>query len=234
MISIVLPVYNEELILRKNVLKVFSYCQKKITSNWQIIISDNKSTDKTSEISQKLAQQYPQIKYYYTNNQGKGYGVIEAWQKYPADIYVYMDVDLATDLSSLLTLIQQIKNGFDISLGSRFISGAQVERSFKRKIFSLGLRIILKLIFDLPIQDTPCGFKAINQRILNIIVPQIQNKTWFFDTEMLILAQQQGFKMKEIPVIWHESFNSTRKSKVNIIRVISDYIKNIYLIYVRK
>ncbi len=234
MISIVLPVYNEELILKKNVLKVFDYCQKNLTTEWQLIISDNRSSDKTAEISQELIQQHSQIKYYYTNNQGKGYGVIEAWQKYPADIYVYMDVDLATDLSALPKLIQQIKDGFAISLGSRFISGAKVERSFKRKIFSLGLRTLLKLIFNLPVQDTPCGFKAISQKTLKDIVPYIQNKTWFFDTEMLILAQRHGFTMKEIPVIWHESINQVRKSKVNIIYVVKDYLKNIYSIYVRK
>jgi len=234
MISIVLPVYNEELILRKNTLSIFNYCQKNLVEPWQIVISDNRSTDKTSQISQELIQERSQIKYYHTRHQGKGYGVIEAWQKYSSSIYVYMDIDLATDLSALPELISQIQTGYDISLGSRFVKGAQVERSFNRKIFSFGLRSLLKLLFNLQVKDAPCGFKAINQQILKIIIPQIKNKTWFFDTEMLILAQRQGFKMKEIPVIWHESPQQARKSKVNIISVIKDYLINIYSIYVRK
>jgi len=234
MISIVLPVYNEELILKMNTLKVFNFCQQKLTGDWQIIIANNGSTDRTAPIGQQLAQKNRQIKYYYTRQQGKGYGVIEAWHNYPSDIYIYMDVDLATDLSALPNLIKQIQNGYDIALGSRFVKGSQVKRSWGRKIFSLGLRFLLRLLFNLQVKDAPCGFKAVNQKIIDNIIPQIQNKTWFFDTEMLVLAQRQGLKMKEIAISWREAPQKKRKSKVNIISVIKDYLKNIYLIYVRK
>ncbi len=233
MITIVLPVYNEQLILKDNTLKVLDFCHQNIKSDWQIVISDNASTDNTQSIGQQLAQQYPNIKYYRTANHGKGSGVIEAWQAYPSHIYIFMDADLSTNLKSLPTLIQEINN-YDIVVGSRFIKGAQVKRSFKRKIFSSGLRTILKILFNLKVKDTPCGFKAVNQKVVDQILPHIKNTTWFFDTELLILAQRRGFKIKEIPVTWHESPHQDRKSKVSLINVIIDYIKNIYSIYVRK
>ena len=233
MITIVLPVYNEELILKDNTLKVFNFCQKNIKSNWQIVISDNASTDKTQTIGQELANQHPQIKYFRIQDQGKGYGVIQAWQNFESHIYIFMDADLSTDLKSLPELIRQIDNGYHIAAGSRYIKGAQVDRSLFRKSFSLALRMILKLLFNLKVKDAPCGFKAVNQQVINQILPNIQNKTWFFDTEMLILAQRGGLKIKEIPVRWQESTHKQRQSKVGIIKVIKDYLKNIYSIYVR-
>ncbi len=234
MISVVLPVYNEEAILKKNVSKIFNFCQAKLFDEWQIVIADNASTDKTGQIGQNLAWKNRRIKYYYTQEQGKGYAVIGAWQNYLSDIYVYMDVDLATDLSALPGLIQQIKAGYDISLGSRFVRGSLVERSFKRKIFSFGLRSILKLLFNLQVKDAPCGFKAVNQKVIDKIIPQIKSKTWFFDTEMLILAQRQDYKIKELPITWRETKSADRRSKVKIMPVVKDYLKNIYATYVKK
>lgn len=229
MITIVLPVYNEELILKKNTLQVFDFCKKNITGQWQIIISDNGSMDQTMDIGQKLANK--QIKYYRTENQGKGYGVIKAWQNFLSDVYIFMDADLSTDLKSLPGLISGIENGYDIVAGSRYTKNSHVSRPLLRKIFSLGLKIILKISFSLKIKDAPCGFKAVSHKVVLKILPAIKNRTWFFDTEMLILAQRAGLKIKEIPVNWQES---ERQSRVHTFKVIKDYLINIFLIYARK
>ena len=231
MVTIVLPVYNEEAILKENTLKAFDFCKKNIKENWHIVISDNGSTDDTPNIARQLTGIFQQIKYLRTQNHGKGYGVIEAWQNYPSDIYVFMDADLSTNLKSLPELIERVKNGCDVALGSRFAHNSQVSRSLKRKIFSLSLRIILKILFKLKAKDAPCGFKAINQAVVDRILPRIQNKTWFFDTEMLILSQRAGFKINEIPVIWQEMY---RPSRINSFDVIKDYLKNIYRLYAAK
>ena len=114
MITIILPVYNEELILKENTLKVFNFCKSRLKVIWQIIISDNASDDKTSEIGKKLAEQYPEIKYFKTKQQGKGWGVILAWQNFKSDIYIYMDADLSTGLNSLPDLINGIKQNNNI------------------------------------------------------------------------------------------------------------------------
>ena len=231
MITIVLPVYNEELVLKTNAIKAFDFCHRNLKDGWQIVISDNGSDDQTGRIGSELAEQYNKIKYLRIEKKGKGYGVISAWQAFSGEIYVYMDIDLSTDLKHLPELINEIKNGNDIAAGSRFIDRARVERSWDRTIISYGLRIILKLLFKLTVKDAPCGFKAINQRAMEKIVPMIQNKTWFFDTEMLILGQRAGMKIKEIPVNWREVVTRERESKVGILTVMMEYIKNIYLIY---
>ena len=76
MISIILPAYNEEAILKENTLKVFDFCKENIKDNWSIVISDNGSTDDTPNIARQLAGGFQQIKYLRTQNQGKGYAVI--------------------------------------------------------------------------------------------------------------------------------------------------------------
>ncbi|MDY6793201.1 MAG: glycosyltransferase [Thermodesulfobacteriota bacterium] len=233
-ISIVFPVFNEQLLLRYNILKVFNFCKDQLSENWQIIISDNGSNDKTTEIGKDLERKYQKIRYIRVKTQGKGEGVISAWQIFPADIYIFMDIDLATDLSALHDLINEIKKGNDIVVGSRFITGAKVSRSLFRKILSYALKLVLKVLLHPPVQDMPCGFKAVNQKVINDIVPKIQNKTWFFDTEMLILAQKAGLKIKDIPIIWNEDTNNKRQSKVGIFKVIKEYIKNIYLMVTQK
>ncbi len=233
MVTIVIPTYNEELILKANVLKLFKFCQQHLIDGWQIVIADNASTDRTSVIGKQLAEKYKQIKYFFLSQPGKGGAVLRAWQKFPAQIYVFMDADLATDLKNLPLLIQTVKQGYDIAVGSRFTAGAQVKRSLVRKLFSRGLRLILKIVFQLKIKDAPCGFKAVNQRVVDEIVPQLKNMTWFFDTEMLVLAQKQGLKIKEIPVSWRDGRTAERQSKVNIFKVIKDYLKNIFNLYVR-
>lgn len=233
MITIVIPVYNEELILKGNTLKLFAFCQKNIKSDWQIIISDNNSTDRTPLIARSLAEEFPQIRYFKSPEIGKGSAVINAWQHFKSDIYVFMDSDLATDIKSLPQLISSITSGFDIVIGSRYLKDSKLDRSLFRKTFSFGLRMILKLFFRLKVKDTPCGFKAVNHRAVHQILPLIQNRTWFFDTELLILAQKRGLSIKEIPVNWQEITHPDRQSKVGIIKVIIDYLKSIYSVYRR-
>ncbi len=231
MISIVLPVYNEELILKKNTLQVYEYCLANFNQSWQIIISDNGSTDKTKQLAQELASQYGQIKYFKTHRKGKGAGVIDAWLNFPSQIYIFMDADLSTDLKDLSNLVRTINDGYDMCVGSRYLKKSRAKRTLFRKFFSLSLRRVLKLLFKLPVKDAACGFKAVNQQIVEKLIPEIENKTWFFDTEMLILAHQHNFNIKEIPVIWTDKLDNRRKSKVNTLAVIMDYLKNVYRLY---
>lgn len=231
MIVIVLPVYNEELILEANVLKLLSFCDARLNDKFKIIISENGSTDKTKEIGEWLAESCEKIEYLSTQKRGKGEAVIQAWQNFKSDIYVYMDADLSTDLGALVSLIYGVQKGFDVAIGSRFIAESKVERGLFRKLFSFGLRFIMKILFNLKVEDTACGFKAVNQAVVDNILSKIENRTWFFDTEMLILSNKYGLKVKEIPVKWNEA---ERKSKVGIFSVIVDYLKNIFRLCIKK
>lgn len=233
MVVIVLPVYNEEKILKNNVEQIFDFCKNNLNDDWQILIVDNLSTDKTGAIVKELAQANQLIKYLYINKKGKGAAIKAGWESIDADIYVFMDVDLATDLSALPHLISEIKNGYDLVVGSRYQNGSLVKRSLFRRIFSFGYKKILGLIVNIKIKDAPCGFKAINSKIKASILPQIKNQEWFFDSELVILADKAGYKIKEIPVIWQDRREGKDKSRVNPFAVGWDYLKEVIKIRIR-
>lgn len=226
---IAIPAYNEEKIIRKNVLKLYYFCKEKFSQHeWKIVVADNNSKDNTKKIVFELLKEHGEIQYLFIPQKGKGGAIRAAWEKFEADIYCFMDADLATDLSALPALISAIeKEGYDISCGSRYIRGSKAQRSFLRKITSLGYRFLLKFLLGVRIKDAPCGFKAINKRVKESLLPLVQNNEWFFDSELVILAEKKGYKIKEIPVIWKEETGTVRESRVRITALISEYMKNI-------
>ena len=226
-IIIAVPTYNEELILADNVLKLTTFCKNNLDIDWQVVIADNNSTDKTAEIGKELAQKFSEVDYLFIRQQGKGIAIKTAWQSFVADIYCFLDADLATDLSALPNLINKIKSGSDVVIGSRFHKDSKVSRTLLRKIFSNGYRLVLKVIIKTKINDAPCGFKAINSKVKEQVLPKVQNQEWFFDSELIILAEKAGFKISEIPVAWQDLRVNDNKSKVNVLSVSSAYFKQL-------
>jgi len=224
---IVIPAYNEALILEENIIKLFNFAKKKLTADWRIVIADNNSTDKTAEIAKRLAAKFPEITYLFISQKGKGIAIKTAWQKNSADIYCFMDADLATDLSALLALVAGIMEGNDIVIGSRYHPQSILKRSFVRKLISQGYRSVLKIFLGLKIQDAPCGFKAINNKVKENILPQVKNQKWFFDSELVILAEKQGYKIKEIPINWRDFRKGRDKSRVKTLSLSWSYLKEV-------
>jgi glycosyltransferase involved in cell wall biosynthesis len=181
-ILIVLPVLNEEKIIVANVKKLVDFCQQNLALEWQIVIADNQSTDRTAELASQLVDHYPNISYLNVSKRGKGAAIRAGWNHAPADIYCFMDADLATDLSALSALIIAFNQGGDFVIGNRFHPHSQVKRSWLRKIFSFGYRFVLKLFLGLKIKDAPCGFKAISQDIKNNVLNLVEDDQWFFDS----------------------------------------------------
>lgn len=228
-IIITLPVYNEEKVLEKNVLELYNFCQKNIVDNWQIVIANNASTDKTAIIGQESEKNNPdKIVYIYIPQKGRGGALREAWLNFPADIYIYLDIDLATDLKYLLPLIDSLKSGYDIAIGSRLIEGSNIERSFLREFTSRTFNFLLKFFLNFQIKDSQCGFKGATYEAVQKIMPRVLNNDWFFDTEFLFLAQKNGYKIKEIPIRWIEASNQKRKSKVNVLKTSINYLEEIW------
>lgn len=232
-IIIVIPCYNEEAVLEKNILEILEAI-KDLPHDIKIVISDNNSKDGTAEIGKKLAAENSNVEYVFVGEPGKGAAVMEAWKKYDADIYGFMDADLATDLEALpkalefftLSLSPPLKGGdWDIVIGSRRIPGAEVKRELYRKFTSAVLNIIVRILLKTKIKDTPCGFKFITKKVMEEIVPQVKDRKWVFDTELVILAERAGFKIKEVSVKWEEK--GERKSGVNIYPTAMGYIKKI-------
>jgi glycosyltransferase involved in cell wall biosynthesis len=228
LINIILPVYNEELVLEKNITILKEFLANNLSSyNWQIIIADNNSQDQTAQIGQELAKQ-ERIKYFFISQKGRGEALRRAFLDNLGDYYVYMDMDLATELSALPDLIKYLAEGkYDLVTGSRFLPQSKIARSLLREVVSRGYIFMARIILSTNLSDLQCGFKGINQAIIKNIVPQTKDREWFFDTELLVLAERKGYKIKEIPITWMETRNINRKSKVDLIKSIYQFINNL-------
>jgi glycosyltransferase AglD len=227
-ILIAIPAYNEAKILEQNVTKVAEFTRTNfLADQFKIIIADNNSKDNTRQIADTLKARFANVDYLFEPRQGKGFAIASAWQKFPDDydIYVFLDADLATDLVALPDLIKALQEGNEVAIGCRYLQQSQVVKSISRRIFSFCYRLMLKILLKTKIKDMPCGFKAISRKVLNEIVPLVENHTWFFDTELVYLAEKRGFKIKEIPVKWREPRSEGDKSRVSVIHVSRLYIK---------
>ncbi len=232
-INLTLPIYNEETILKENVQKILDFLGSSgLNDHYQlwIILVDNASTDQTATIAQNFIpllgkEGLGEVDYLFIPQKGKGLAIKTAWEKFRADYYIFMDADLATDLEALPRLIQELENGADLVIGSRYLPQSKTQRSFARLLISKIYRQIAKTWLGLPFSDLPCGFKGVNHKLITSLIPLIKNNEWFFDTELLFRAHRAGYQIKEIPVTWTETLNQKRKSRVGIIRVSWNYLK---------
>ncbi len=205
-IDLVLPVYNEERDLARNVLQLRKFLQHNLTQyRWRIVVADNASSDMTSEIGRILADQFDDVAYLRLEERGRGRALRHAWEHSGADIVCYADVDLSTDLHALPPLVASIaEEGHDVATGSRLIPGAHVQRSLKREVLSRIYNLLLNWFLRVQFKDAQCGFKAMRQSLVKPLLSQVRDQAWFFDSELLIKAQWLGLRIKEIPVRWVE------------------------------
>jgi len=228
-ILIVIPAYNEEALVRQTAMTLHDFCGKNLQNyDWRVVIADNNSTDRTAEVAKKLENESGgKIVYKFIPQKGKGLAIMESWKSFDADIYIFMDADLATDLSALPSLIKYIENGYDLVIGSRFAKGSSAKRPIIRKITSKIFSLITRLIFGLKIKDYPCGFKGVNKNVIKNILSDVKNDQFFFDTELIIRSAKKGLKIKEVPVIWQDRDRNKSKSRVSIIKVTKEYLREL-------
>jgi len=222
-VDVVIPVYNEEGVLRDSVEKVRNFLRENVTWSWTIVIADNASSDSTWEIAQDLSRQYPDVVPLYLDHKGRGRALRRALLDSEADVAAYMDVDLSTDLGAFPALVGAIEEGYDIAIGSRLMAGSTVQRCFKRELTSRTYNFLLNLMFWTGLSDAQCGFKALSNKAAHELVPLVRNQEWFFDTEVLLLARRKGYRVKEIPVTWTEDLDS----KVSVPKVAWEYVKEL-------
>jgi glycosyltransferase involved in cell wall biosynthesis len=210
-LNVVLPVYNEEAELADSVSRLRSsllMLPKKYI--WKITIVDNASTDSTMEIALNLARKDKRIIALHLDEKGRGRAVKHAWLNCSDDILSYMDIDLSTDLKHLKNLLRSLENGYDIAIGSRNLIDSHVlSRPLLRTITSKGYIFLIKIFFFVHFSDAQCGFKAITKDAVHAIIPKIVDNEWFFDTELLIMAEKMGYKIYEEPVTWIDNPGST-------------------------
>ncbi len=208
-VDIVVPVYNEEADLDRSVRRLLEHLQGISGYSWRIIVADNGSTDKTPEVAQSLSNEFEEVKVVRIAEKGRGRALRQVWTASEADIVCYTDVDLSTGLEFLGELVGCLTRGYDVSTGSRLMHSSDVTRSVFRETLSRGYNLLIQIVLGVKFHDAQCGFKAATREFVRDVAPRVVANGWFFDTEMLVLAEKNGYRIKEIPVKWVEDPNST-------------------------
>jgi putative flippase GtrA len=191
---------------------------------WRITIVDNGSTDRTYEVARDLAARLDRIRVLRLDRRGRGLALRTAWETSDADVVAYMDVDLSTGLEALLPLVAPLVSGHsDIAIGSRLAAGASVVRGPKREAISRIYNLMLRTLFAARFHDAQCGFKAMRAGVATSLLPAIADNKWFFDTELLLLAEHNGLRIHEVPVDWVDDPDS----RVDILRTATDDLKGL-------
>jgi glycosyltransferase involved in cell wall biosynthesis len=209
LIDIVIPVYNEERDLGPSVRRLHDYLGAEFPFPAVITIADNASKDGTLAVAQSLANELTRVRVVHLDKKGRGRALRAAWLQSDAPVVAYMDVDLSTDLRALLPLVAPLLSGHsDLAIGSRLARGARVKRGPKREIISRCYMLVLRLALGAHFTDAQCGFKAVRTSVAKQLLPLVKDEAWFFDTELLILAQRAGLRVHEVPVDWTDDPDS--------------------------
>jgi len=209
MVDIVIPVHNEERDLRASVLRLHAYLTQQFPFSARITIADNASTDSTPAVAAELAEELPEVRVLRLKEKGRGRALAAAWPTSDARVVSYMDVDLSTDLSALLPLVAPVISGHSqVSIGSRLVAGSRVRRGPKREVISRVYNILLRLVLRVRFKDAQCGFKALRADVARSLLPDVVNRNWFFDTELLVRAERAGLRIHELPVDWTDDPDS--------------------------
>ncbi len=202
-LDVVVPVYNEQSVLAESVYRLHRYLQEAVPFRARITIADNASTDDTPHIAARLAAELSDVRVVRLEEKGRGRALHHVWSTSDAAVLVYTDVDLSTDLAALGPLVAPLISGHsDLAIGTRLARGARVTRGPKREIISRCYNFILKSTLSARFSDAQCGFKAIRADVAARLLPHVEDTGWFFDTELLVLAERSGLRIHEVPVDW--------------------------------
>jgi glycosyltransferase involved in cell wall biosynthesis len=224
-VEIVVPVYNEAASLDASIERLHAYLCRHFPFAWRITVADNASTDGTRRIARRLADRLPFVGVVELDRKGRGLALRSAWSASDAAVVTYMDVDLSTDLDALLPLIAPLLSGHsDLAIGSRLARGASVRRGPKREVLSRGYNLLLHAVFRNRFTDAQCGFKAIRGDAARLLLPAVVDDGWFFDTELLLLAERNGLRIHEVPVDWIDDSDT----RVDLPSTIRDDLRGVW------
>ncbi|MGV9676307.1 glycosyltransferase [Nocardia sp. NPDC003482] len=202
-LDVVIPVYNEERDLAGCVRRLHAFLRDGFPFSARITIADNASTDATLAVADALAAELGGVRVMHLDRKGRGRALRAVWETSDAQVVAYMDVDLSTDLNGLLPLIAPLVSGHsDLAIGTRLARSSRVVRGPKREIISRCYNLILRASLQTRFSDAQCGFKAMRTDVARRLLPLVQDGEWFFDTELLVLAERAGLRIHEVPVDW--------------------------------
>ena len=223
-VEIVVPVFNEEAALSGSIRRLHDFLSASFPFTWRIVIADNASTDATPAIARALGRELRGVSHLRLEEKGRGRALRAAWAASRAQVVAYMDVDLSTDLRALLPLVAPLLSGHsDVAIGTRLAPGARVVRGPKRELISRSYNVILRTALRARFSDAQCGFKAVRREALPGLLDAVRDNGWFFDTELLVLAQRRGLRIHEVPVDWVDDPDS----RVAIVRTAIEDLKGV-------
>jgi putative flippase GtrA len=201
-LDVVVPVHDEEADLEQCLRRLHDHLATLPFSS-RITVAENASTDGTLALAHRLAGELPGVRVRVETEPGRGRALSRAWLASDAAVLVYMDVDLSTDLNALLPLVAPLISGHsDLAIGTRLAGSSRVVRGAKREFISRSYNLLLRGTLATHVSDAQCGFKAIRADVAARLLPLVEDTGWFFDTELLVLAERAGLRIAEVPVDW--------------------------------
>lgn len=234
-LSVVVPAYNEEKNFVRGALKEVVDYLKKQKYEWEVILSDDGSTDGTITLLRQFAKEHKNVVVVENSHQGKGPTVSSGMLQAQGMYRVFTDFDQSTPISEVEKLFPFIDDGYDVVIGSRAIQGARREdEPWYRHFMGLGFNALVQLIAVPGIHDTQCGFKLFSGESAEDLFPRLkvyEGKarqdafTGAFDVELLLLARKRGYKIAEVPVIWHHHETDRVSPVKDSLRMLWDIMK---------
>ena len=202
-VEVVVPVFNEEVGLEASVRRLHDFLRTEFPLEAVITIADNASTDATWDVARRLSASLDGVRAVHLDAKGRGRALNSVWSASTARVVAYMDVDLSTDLAALLPLVAPLLSGHsDVAIGSRLSRTSRVVRGPKREFISRGYNLLLRTTLRANFSDAQCGFKAMRVEAARVLLPHVKDTSWFWDTELLVLAERSGMRIAEVPVDW--------------------------------
>ena len=225
-VDLVLPAYNEEAVLERSTETLLAWTEAHPEHEWRIVIADNASVDGTLAIARALeARHEGRVAALHLPVKGRGIAVKTAWLTSPAEVLAFMDVDLSTDIAHIPDIVEPIVAGeADVAIGTRLHPGSDKERGWRREIVSQVWIRIVRHLGGLRVTDAQCGFKAVSREAARALLPLQEDAGWFFDSELLLLAQENGYRLREAPVRWVED----RDSRVSILGASFEHLRGLW------
>ena len=202
-LDVVVPVYNEEADLEACVRRLRAHLLSGFPYRFRITIADNASTDGTLALARRLTDELPDVALVHLDEKGRGRALRAVWSTSDAPVLAYLDVDLSTDLAALAPLVAPLLSGHsDLAIGTRLHRGSRVVRGARREVISRCYNLILRGTLAARFSDAQCGFKAIRADVAARLLPLVEDTGWFFDAELLVLAERSRLRIHEVPVDW--------------------------------
>ena len=224
-LDVVIPVHDEEASLEASVRRLHSHLLATFPYPSRITIADNASTDRTWEVATRLAREVAGVVAVRMPEKGRGRALRQVWLESDAAVLAYMDVDLSTDLDALWPLVAPLMSGHsDLAIGTRLHHSSRVVRGPRREVLSRGYNQLLRVVLGTRFSDAQCGFKAIRGDVARELLPLVEDDTWFFDTELLVLAERCGLRIHEVPVDWWDDPDS----RVDIVATAADDLRGVW------